>query len=184
MGSYEDVLARQVLVAFFVPGVVYIADAVGTQTEALVIRGLSVGIGIARVAVREVLTGVVLGALLAALAFPLIVVVWQDIEVAGAVSAALFAASAIATIVAMALPWIFHRLGGDPAFGSGPLSTVVQDLLSVLIYFAIATTVCRVTRCDRGSRPRCRTRTIARSPAAVAARPTRSPNGWRRPRPG
>ncbi|GLZ27924.1 hypothetical protein Lesp02_01140 [Lentzea sp. NBRC 105346] len=141
VGGYEELLARQVLVAFFVPGVVYIADAIGTQTEALVIRGLSVGVGIARVAVREVLTGVLLGAVLAALAFPVIVLVWGDVLVAWAVAIALLAASSIATAVAMALPWLFHRLGRDPAFGSGPLATVVQDLLSVLIYFVIATAI-------------------------------------------
>jgi magnesium transporter len=33
-----------VLLAFFVPAVVYMADAVGTQTEAIVIRGISVGV--------------------------------------------------------------------------------------------------------------------------------------------
>jgi magnesium transporter len=33
------------------------------------------------------------------------------------------------------------RLGRDPAFGSGPLATVVQDLLSLMIYFAVATAV-------------------------------------------
>jgi magnesium transporter len=30
-----------------------------------------------------------------------------------------------------------NRLGKDPAFGSGPLATVVQDLLSIAIYFGI-----------------------------------------------
>jgi Mg/Co/Ni transporter MgtE len=35
------------------------------------------------------------------------------------------------------------RLGKDPAFGSGPLATVIQDLLSILIYFAIASSVVR-----------------------------------------
>jgi magnesium transporter len=29
----------------------------------------------------------------------------------------------------------------DAAFGSGPLATVVQDLLSLLIYFAVAALV-------------------------------------------
>jgi magnesium transporter len=38
----------------------------------------------------------------------------------------------------MLLPWVLHRLGGDPAFGAGPLATVIQDLLSVLIYFVVA----------------------------------------------
>jgi Mg/Co/Ni transporter MgtE len=40
--------------------------------------------------------------------------------------------------IAMALPWLLHRLGRDPAYGSGPLATVVQDLLSVLIFMGIA----------------------------------------------
>jgi magnesium transporter len=45
----------------------------------------------------------------------------------------------VATLVAMVLPYVLHRLGRDPAFGSGPLATVVQDLLSILIYFGVAT---------------------------------------------
>jgi magnesium transporter len=43
----------------------------------------------------------------------------------------------------MLLPWLFSASGHDPAFGSGPLATVIQDLLSILIYFAIAAAVVR-----------------------------------------
>jgi magnesium transporter len=50
----------------------------------------------------------------------------------------MLAACSIATAVAMLLPWIFNRLGKDPAYGSGLLATVVQDLLSILIYLVIA----------------------------------------------
>jgi magnesium transporter len=53
----------------------------------------------------------------------------------------LAAACAVATVVAMSLPWLMARLGRDPAFGSGPLATVVQDLLSLVIYFAVATVI-------------------------------------------
>ena len=28
--------------------------------------------------------------------------------------------------------------GSDPAFGSGPLATIIQDLLSIAVYLAIA----------------------------------------------
>jgi magnesium transporter len=45
VGAFERRLEEHVLLAFFIPGIVYLADAVGTQTEALVIRGLSVGVG-------------------------------------------------------------------------------------------------------------------------------------------
>lgn len=47
----------------------------------------------------------------------------------------------MATLIAMALPWTIHRLGKDPAFGSEPQATMIQDLLSILIYFVIASYV-------------------------------------------
>jgi magnesium transporter len=56
-----------------------------------------------------------------------------------AVALAILAACATASAVALALPWLLNRIGLDPAFGSGPLATVIQDLLSVIIYLTIAT---------------------------------------------
>lgn len=138
VGSFEDQLRRNVILAFFVPGVVYLADAVGTQTEALVIRGLSVGVPIGAIARREAATGVLVGLALGLIFWPVGLLRWGEADVALAVSVALLAACSVATLVAMALPWAFHRLGTDPAFGSGPLATVVQDLLSILIYFGVA----------------------------------------------
>jgi magnesium transporter len=138
VGAFERVLEANVALAFFVPGIVYMADAVGTQTETLVIRGLSVGIPIGSVLRRELLTGLLVGSTLAALFFPVSLLVWSERGVALAASLALLAASATATLVAMALPLVLLRLGKDPAFGSGPLATVIQDLISILIYFAAA----------------------------------------------
>jgi hypothetical protein len=48
VGAFEDDLRKQVLLAFFVPAVVYMADAVGTQTEAVVIRGMALGVPVPR----------------------------------------------------------------------------------------------------------------------------------------
>lgn len=141
VGGFEETLQKQVLLAFFVPAVVYLADAVGTQTETLVVRGLSVGVPIRRTAVRELVTGVVIGVLLAGTAIPLVAWLWGDVTVAVVVGLALLAACSIATLVAMALPWALARAGADPVYGSGPLATVVQDLLSILVYLGIATTV-------------------------------------------
>lgn len=141
VGSFEQQLKEQVLIALFLPGVVYLADAVGTQTEALVIRGLSAGVHIGRMAAREAVTGVLLGLLFAAVSYPTIVLLWQEQRIAAAVALALFAASAIATLIALALPWALSKLGRDPAFGSGPLATVIQDLLSIIIYFLAATAI-------------------------------------------
>jgi len=141
ISAFGEQLEEQVLIAYFVPGVVYIAAAVGMQTETLVIRGLSLGVGIRSVAVREVVTGFLLGMVLAGLAFPLVWAGWGDVEVAAAVALAMLAASSIATCIAMFLPWILHRLGKDPAFGSGPIATVIQDLMTVSIYFLTAVAI-------------------------------------------
>ena len=138
IGSFEQELDRKVLLAFFVPAVVYMADAVGTQTEAILIRGLSVGVTVREVLSRELVTGALMGAVVGAAFIPFVLVGWGDEDVALAVALALFASCAIATAVAMALPWAFQRLGVDPAFGSGPLATVVQDLFSIAVYLAIA----------------------------------------------
>lgn len=138
VGAFEAQLDKKVLVAFFIPAIVYMADAVGTQTETLLIRGLSVGIDRRRVVRRELATGLVVGLLIGATFMPFAVLVWGDVAVAGAVALALVASCSTATVTAMALPFAFHRLGVDPAFGSGPLATVIQDLLSIAAYLAIA----------------------------------------------
>ena len=121
---------------FLIPGIGYMADAVGTQTETLVIRGLSVGVPIRRVFRLETLTGLLVGLVLAAITLPTVWLVLGSPELAITLSLSLVAACGVATVVAMSLPWLMSRGGRDPAYGSGPLATVVQDLLSLVIYFA------------------------------------------------
>ncbi len=135
VGSFEEQLSEQVLIAFFIPGIVYLADAVGTQTETLTVRGLSLGVPVRGVVGLEVATGALVGTILSLVFFPFAVLVWGDVQVALVVALSLFAACCTASAVALLLPWAFTKRGADPAFGSGPLATVVQDLLSILIYF-------------------------------------------------
>ena len=138
VGAFEEELRKEVLLAFFVPAVVYMADAVGTQTETVVIRGMALGIPLRAIVRREVATGLVIGVLLGALFFAFTLAGWGQARVAAAVSLSLAISCSVATVVAMALPYLLARFGRDPAFGSGPLATVVQDLLSIVAYFGIA----------------------------------------------
>lgn len=135
---FESRLEAAVILAFFIPGIVYLADAVGTQTETVVVRGLSVGVGMGRMVRQELLAGLAIGCALSLAAWPLIWWRWGDPQIALIVSLALLAACSTATLTAMMLPWLLNLGGRDPAFGSGPLATVIQDLLSILIYFLIA----------------------------------------------
>jgi magnesium transporter len=94
-----------------VPGIVYMADAVGTQTEALVIRGLSVGVSIRRIMQRELVTGVPVGVIPAIAFFAVGLPLWGEFDVGLAVALAL-AAYSTATLVAMAPALAAHLLPG------------------------------------------------------------------------
>jgi magnesium transporter len=98
VGAFEEQLDKKVLLAFFVPAVVYMADAVGTQTETVLIRELSVGVTVREIALRELLTGAIIGAVVGAAFVPFALVGWGDGGVAAAVALALFASCSIATL--------------------------------------------------------------------------------------
>jgi magnesium transporter len=134
LGAFEEKLADNLAVAFFLPGIVYLAAAVGVQTQTVSIRGLSVGVGIRKVAGREVVTGMLVGGILALAILPAAWALRGDGALAAAVALSVFVAGTIATVVALVFPWLLTRLRKDPAFGSGPLATVIQDLLSLTTY--------------------------------------------------
>jgi magnesium transporter len=90
---------------------------------------------------RELLTGVLIGMLIGVAFFLFALIGWGDTDVAFAVALALAASCSIATSVATVLPRLLARFGSDPAFGSGPLATIIQDLLSIAVYLAIATPI-------------------------------------------
>lgn len=139
MTRFEAALALHIAVAFFIPAIVYLADAIGTQSEAVAVRGISLtSADLAQLLVSELCTGVLLGVALGSLAYPLVWLAFGSSALAATVATALVAASSIATTIGFLLPWLFARLGYDPALGSGPVATVVQDVLSLLIYFLIA----------------------------------------------
>lgn len=138
MAHFEQELQGRVAIAFFIPGLVYIADAIGTQTEAVAVRGLSLShVSLRHLLGSEIRTGLLIGLTLAILTLPAIWLAFGDLRLALAVSAALFSAGCIATTIGLFLPWLLGQLGNDPAYGSGPLATILQDVMSIIIYFAI-----------------------------------------------
>lgn len=137
MASFENTLRADLAVAFFIPGIVYLADAIGTQSEAIAVRGLSFSrTPLPQLLMGEMKTGLYLGVALALAVFPFIWLAFNA-SLAFAVALALICASSVATSIGLLLPSILSRLGRDPAYGSGPVATIVQDLLSLLIYLSV-----------------------------------------------
>ena len=142
VARFESALTAKPELAFFVPGLVYLADAIGTQSEAVAVRGLSLShVGIGRLIGSELRTGLLIGVVLALLAFPMIWWVFGEPQLAAAVTLALAGASIVASVLGLLPPWLLARKGSDPAYGSGPLATIVQDVLSLLIYFGCVSVI-------------------------------------------
>jgi magnesium transporter len=138
MAGFETTLRETVAVAFFIPALVYIADAIGTQSEAIAVRGLSLARGgIGHLLAGELRTGMLIGLALGLTAYFPILIAFGDARLAAAVSISIFVAGSIASAIGLGLPWLFARKGLDPAYGSGPVATVIQDILSIVVYFAV-----------------------------------------------
>jgi magnesium transporter len=45
----------------------------------------------------------------------------------------------VATLAGALIPLLMHRMKIDPAVASGPFITTINDLISILIYFGMAT---------------------------------------------
>jgi magnesium transporter len=138
--GFERTLQTQLAVAFFMPGLVYLTDAIGTQCEAIMVRGLSTTHLPARKLLwGELRTGLLLGAVLGSLVFLAVLAAYRNVRLGLAVGGTVLAAGLTACTVGVGLPWLLARWGKDPAFGSGPLGTIIQDVLTLLIYFLAVT---------------------------------------------
>jgi magnesium transporter len=139
MSRFETALSAHIAVAFFIPAIVYLADSVGTQSEVVVVRGLSLtDSALLPLFLGELGTGALLGSMLGCLAFPIVWFFFSSVGLAATVGISLAVASTIATAFGFLMPWLFARLGYDAALGSGPVATVVQDTFSLMTYFVVA----------------------------------------------
>ena len=88
---------------------------------------------------RELATGGLIGLALGLAVLPPIWWIFGDALLALAVALAVLGAGTVSAVIGLALPWAFQKVGFDPALGSGPICTILQDVLSLLIYFAVVT---------------------------------------------
>jgi magnesium transporter len=138
MAAMEATLQKHIAIAFFVPALVYLADAIGTQTETVAVRGLSMTrAGLAPLLGGELRTGMLIGTILGLLSFGPIWWAFGDVRLAAAVAVSIFVAGTLANGIGLFFPWLLKRLRLDPAYGTGPTSTVLQDVCTILVYFAV-----------------------------------------------
>jgi len=142
MAGFEETLSANVAVAFFVPALVYIAGAIGAQAVSVAVRGLSSeNVAIGRLLRDELIIGLAIGLTLGCIAFISVFVFFGDGALSLAVGLAVLGGGALSAVVGFGLPWTFQRFGSDPALGSGPVCTIIQDVASLSLYFVLVVTL-------------------------------------------
>jgi magnesium transporter len=139
---FEDELATVVALSFFIPLLIGTGGNAGAQTVMTVIRSLALGeIGIRhawRVVVREASTGMIVGLLVAPIAFGQALLWSVPIALALTVAVTMLAICLWSTTVGALVPIVAERFGVDPAVLSAPLITTLVDATGLVIYFTIA----------------------------------------------
>ncbi len=134
----------------FVPMIAAISGNAGLQTSAIVVSGLATGhlvaLRVSQVFTREVriavlvalscgvIGGVACGFLLYLKAPENTI---KSVQLVFAFGMAMFSAIMVATTLGLFLPFLFRRIGIDPAISSGPLVTTANDSISVAIYMTL-----------------------------------------------
>jgi magnesium transporter len=150
MGRFEDQIARAVVLALFVPLIISSGGNAGSQASTLIIRAMALGeVRLRdwwRIVQRELVAGVTLGVILAALGVVRIVA-WQGMFhsygdhyglVAITVGVSLIGVVAWGTFTGSMLPFVLRRFGLDPASASAPFVATLVDVLGLVIYFEVA----------------------------------------------
>ncbi|WP_082232177.1 magnesium transporter [Halobacillus massiliensis] len=143
ISSFESTLETVVALAFFMPMIAGMTGNTGTQSLAVVVRGLaSQDLNfrqVVKLVGRELWVGIIIG-LTCGVLISLIAYFWRgNITLGLVVGSSLLLTLVIGTIAGTIIPLILYKLKIDPAIASGPLITTINDILSLLIYFGIAT---------------------------------------------
>ena len=158
MANFENVVAVLAIIAFFQTLVLDMAGNAGTQSLSVTIRMISTndvtGKKIARTILKEFLTGVLNGVILATISFGFVMLylfifkkgvvngeeynVVQAISASGIVGISLLVAMTVSSLIGSIIPIIFYKMKIDPAVASGPFITTINDVTALLIYYGLA----------------------------------------------
>ena len=143
LGSFEDTLSQVALLAAFIPIISGMSGNSGTQSLAVSVRNISTGEidekSKFKIALREAGSGLLSGFVCALILVLIIIIIYRQPFLAFIVGLSLTIAMTVGTLVGSVIPLIMNKLKIDPAVASGPFITTINDIVSMLIYFGLAT---------------------------------------------
>ncbi len=142
-----SLMEEYLMLAFFFPVITAIGGNIGLQSSTIVVRGLATGqsdlIHAGSRIFKEVRVGLVMG-IICGLMVGFLSWLWIGQSVFGLiVGLSLLTAIIVAATMGAVVPMVFEKLRVDPAIATGPFVTMSNDIIGLLIYFALATFLLR-----------------------------------------
>jgi len=158
MQGYEGELEKAIVLTLFIPLIMSSGGNSGSQATSLLIRALALRqLEIKdwwRVALREIPSGLALGAMLGLVGIVRIAL-WQYLGfydygehwmlIALTVAATLVGIVMFGSLTGSMLPFVLQRIGFDPASASAPFVATLVDVTGLVIYFTVASLILRGT---------------------------------------
>ncbi len=150
MSSFQETLEQVLVLSTFIPLIISSGGNSGSQAATLIIQAMALGeITVSdwwRIARREVISGLVMGATLGIMGFMIVFGGYHFFDLFGehyvrigfAIGFAVVGVVMWGTIMGSMLPLLLKRLGADPATSSTPFVATLVDVTGLLIYFGTA----------------------------------------------
>jgi len=141
ISSFEDLLSNFLVLAAFIPVLVYMSDAVGTQSETLIIRSIALDpkLSLRSYFLREFKVSAALAITCAVIISITAIIGWKNPVIGLIIGFSMFLSIIAAVFISTFFPLVFRKFGYDPAVATGPFATMVSDISTLAIYFTVAT---------------------------------------------
>ncbi len=140
--AFDNEIAKVVALSYFIPLLIGTGGNIGSQTTTTLVRAIGLGEvqlrDVGKVLGKEIVVGLILGAIMAVVAYGRAELLSTGSEVAMVVALTIAAICIWSATVAAVLPLLLRRLNIDPAVVSAPLITTLVDGTGLVIYFTIA----------------------------------------------
>lgn len=140
VSGFEGILSTYFVLASFIPVMIYLSDAVGTQSQTLIVRmiALEPGFSVKKYVARELQVGGILGAIFASLLFAAAWFGWGPLQAGAIIGLSMLLSIVSQSLVSTYLSISLVKFNVDPGVASGPLTTIISDLTTLTLYFGIA----------------------------------------------
>lgn len=140
---FEEILASNLLLASYIPLVVFLAGAISAQIQMFFVRDLAIDdhLPLMRYIGRQAAVVFGLGLVITTLLYLVNTFVFDYGPIALVISISTFAAASAALLTGIGVPLLLSKFMRDPASATPPIAIVTSDLLTVFLYFVIASAI-------------------------------------------